>query len=74
METYLIYYDKTQTSREYLKYIYRNSIGTDTDIGDAIEFNDKETSLKVASYLNTREGVDKYKVLCIKTTIEEVTE
>lgn len=72
MEKYLIYYDETATSKKYIDTIYRNSISTDTDMGDAIEFMDKETALKVADYLNKRDSVSKYKVMCIKTTIEEV--
>ena len=74
MEKYLIYYNETSTSKKYIESIYRNSISTDTDIGDAIEFTDKETALKVAEYLNKRDSVSKYKVMCIKTTIEEVIE
>ena len=74
MEKYLIYYNETSTSKKYIETIYRNSTSTDTDMGDAIEFDDKETALKVADYLNKRDSVNKYKVMCIKTTIEEVVE
>lgn len=74
MEKYLIYYNETSTSKKYIESIYRNSLSTDTDMGDAIEFGDKDTALKVAEYLNKRDGVTKYKVMCIKTTIEEVIE
>jgi hypothetical protein len=74
MEKYLIYYNETSTSKKYIETIYRNSTSTDTDMGDAIEFDDKETALKVADYLNKRDSVSKYKVMCIKTTIEEVVE
>ena len=73
-EKYLIYFDETPTSKKYLRYIYRSSISSDTDIGDAIEFDDKETALKIKDYLNRREDVNKYKVMCIKTTTEEVVE
>lgn len=71
MEKYLIYFNETATSKKYIEYIYRNSVGTDTDIGDAIEFIDKDTALKVKDYLNSRDGVKKYKVMCVKTTVEE---
>lgn len=71
MEKYLIYFNETSTSKKYVEYIYRTSVSTDTDMGDAIEFDDKDTALKVAEYLNKRDGVTKYKVMCIKTTIEE---
>lgn len=74
MEKYLIYYNETSTSKKYIETIYRNSISTDTDMGDAIEFMDKDTALKVKDYLNNRDGVTKYKVMCIKTTTEEVVE
>lgn len=74
MEKYLIYYNESMTSKKYIGTIYRNTISTNTDMGDAIEFLDKETALKVAEYLNKRDSVSKYKVMCIKTTIEEVTE
>lgn len=75
MEKYLIYYNETSTSKQYISSIYRNSKSANTDMGDAIEFENKETALKVKEYLNKREGVTKYKVMCIKTTIdEEVTE
>lgn len=74
MEQYLVYYNETSTSKKYIISIYRNSLSTSTDMGDAIEFNDKDTALKVAEYLNKRDSVNKYKVMCIKTTIEEVVE
>ncbi len=71
MEKYIIYYNESSTSKQYISTIYRNSKSTTTDMGDAIEFEDKETVLKVKDYLNKREGVTKYRVMCIKTTIEE---
>lgn len=71
MEKYLIYYDETSTSKEYISTIYRNSKSTTTDMGNAIEFNDKETAILIKKYLNQREGTTKYKVMCIKTTIDE---
>lgn len=74
MEKYIIYYNETSTSKKYVETIYRNSISTDTDMGDAIEFSDKETALKVRDFLNTRDGVTKYKVMCIKTSVEEVVD
>lgn len=74
MEKYLIYYNESSTSKKYIETIYRNSLSSDTDMGDAIEFEDKETALKIADYLNKRDGVTKYKVMCVKTTIEEVVE
>ena len=74
MEKYLIYYNESDTCKKYVEYIQRNSCTHDTDMGDAIEFDDKETTLKVADYLNKRQKSYTYKVMCIKTTIEEVVE
>lgn len=71
METYIIFFDENQTSRKYLSTIYRNSTNETKDIGDAIEFNEKEMALEIAKYLSKRERQE-YKVLCIKTTMEEV--
>lgn len=73
-EKYLIYYNETSTSKKYVEYIQRNSCQHDTDMGDAIEFDDKDTALKVAEYLNKRQHSYKYLVMCIKTSIEEVVE
>jgi hypothetical protein len=71
MEKYVIYFNETSTSKEYIGTIYRNSKSAYTDIGEAIEFDDKETAIMVKDYMNKREGTTKYKVMCIKTTIEE---
>ena len=74
MEKYLIYYNETSTSKQYISSIYRNSKSVNSDMGDGIEFEDKETALKVKDYLNKREGTTKYKVMCIKTTVDEEVE
>ena len=75
MEKYLIYYEETPTSKKYVENIYRTSEGTDTDIGDAIEFDTKETALAVCEFLNRRNALrNRYKVMCIRTTIEEDVE
>ncbi len=74
MEKYLIYFNETSTSKQYISYIYRNSLSKSSDIGDAIEFFDKDTAIKVKDYLNKRDSVSKYKVMCIKTTIDEEVE
>ena len=71
MEKYIIYCDETTTSRKYVYTIYRNSVSDSKDIGDAIEFYDKDTAISVKNYLSKREKED-YKVLCIKTTFDEV--
>lgn len=71
MEKYIIYFDETQTSRKYLSTIYRNSTTESKDLGSAIEFDKKETALEMSEYLTKREKTE-YKVLCIKTTFEEI--
>lgn len=73
MEKYIIYFDETQTSRKYLSTIYRNSTNESKDMGSAIEFDKKEMALGISEYLSKREKQE-YRVLCIKTTIEEVKE
>ena len=42
-------------------------------MGDALELPSKELALGLCDYLNDRDS-EKYKVMCIKTTIEEVVE
>ena len=74
MEKYLIYFNETATCKKFIGTIYRNTTSEYTDMGDAIEFDDKETALKVRDYLNNRQKVTKHKVMCIKTTTEEVVE
>ena len=44
-EKYVIYYYETATSKQYIYTIYRNSVSHSKDIGDAIEFEDKETAM-----------------------------
>ena len=74
MEKYVIYYDSTPTCKNYITTIYRNSKSTSEDIGSAIEVTDKNTALTIKNLLNSREETKKYKVMCIKTTIEEEVE
>ena len=58
-----------------VEYIQSNGESTDTDIGDAIEFDNKELALTMCEFLNRRNASrNNYKVMCIKTTIEEVVE
>ena len=57
----------------YLTAIYRGSLSNSSDIGDALEFEDKETALNICKYVNERKDTSyTYKVLSIKTVIEEV--
>lgn len=74
MEKYLIYYNYTDTCKKYITTIQRTNTYTSEDTGDAIEMGDKETALKTRDYINEREKTSKYKVMCIKTTTEEVVE
>lgn len=73
MEKYLIYKDVNDMNRNFLRTIYRSSISEDNDIGEAIEFDNKELALLLADFLNKREN-EKYKVMLVKTTMEEVVE
>lgn len=71
MGKYLIYYDETPTSKKYVEYINRSGESVDSDIGDAIEFDDKELAIDTKDYLIRRGATRQYKVMCIKTMIEE---
>lgn len=73
MEKYLIYYNESADSKKFVYNVGRTSNSHSTDVGDAIEFDNKETALRVRDYINSRDGVTKYRVMCIKTTTEEVT-
>lgn len=73
METYIIYKYNNDEEKRYVEYIYRTSVSTDSDKGDAIEFDDKELALSVCAYLNRRGG-SVYKVAKIHTVVEDVTE
>ena len=73
MEKYIIYKEEGTSNKEYVGTIYRNSVSTDSDIGDALELPTKSLALDLCDFLNKRGNV-KYKVMCIKTTIEEVVE
>lgn len=70
MEKYVIYRIEGTSSKNFLSTIYRNSTSHSKDIGDAIEFENKDVAIRVMNYLNEREK-EKYRVMCIKTTIEE---
>ena len=71
MEKYLIFKKTSETNREYVYQIARNSIYTTDDMGSAIEFDDKETSLRVAKYLSDRDKNNKkYYVLSMVTDIK----
>lgn len=73
MEKYLIYYNESETSKQYVETIYRTYESLDKDMGDAIEFPTKELALLVCDFLRKRSQKD-YKVMLIKTTIEEEVE
>lgn len=73
MEKYIIYKEEGTSNKKYLETIYRNSVSTDVDMGDALELPTKSLALDLCEYLNKREN-EKYKVMCVKTTIEEVVE
>lgn len=71
MEKYLIFKKTSETNREYVYQISRNNIYTSDDMGSAIEFNDKKTTLSIAKYLTDRDkNRNKYFVLSMVTTID----
>lgn len=71
MEKYLVFKKTSETNREYVYQISRNSIYTSDDMGSAIEFDDKEISLSVAKYLTNRDkNSNKYFVLSMVTTMD----
>lgn len=73
MEKYIIYKVEGTSSKKYIQTIYRSDTSESVDVGNAIEFSNKELALKICEYLNEREN-EKYKVMLIKTTIIEEVE
>lgn len=71
-EKYMIYYNETETCKKYVSSIYRGSTNETTDIGDAIEFDELKVALEMMKYLNRRRNNYNFKILCVRTTIEEV--
>lgn len=73
MEKYLIFKKTSETNREYVYYIQRNSTSTSDDIGNAIEFDNKELALSMAKFLTNRDNNNrKYYVLSMVTTIDVI--
>lgn len=73
MTKYVIYKNEGTTNKKFIQTIYRNTTCESSDMGDALELPNKELALGLCDYLNDRNS-EKYKVMCIKTTIEEVVE
>lgn len=73
MTKYIIYKNEGTSSKKFIQTIYRNDTSESLDMGNAIEFSDKELALELCDYLNDRE-TEKYKVMSITTTIEEDVE
>lgn len=75
MEKYIIFQNKREY-RVYVDTIYRNSVSTDRDIGEAIEFSDIDMAKSICSYINVRENIinneDKYKILEVSTQFKEI--
>ena len=69
----MIYKKENETNKRFIYSIGRGSCNTSGDMGDAIEFNDKEIALMLAKSLSKRDR-ENYRVLSITTTIEEVME
>lgn len=73
MEKYLIFEKTSESNREYVYQIGRSNIYTSDDIGNAIEFNNKETALMVAKYLTDRnKHSKKFFVLSMVTKIDVI--
>lgn len=69
MEKYLIFRKTSETNREYIYQISRNSVSTQDDIGYAIEFDNRELAISMATYLTNRDSNGKkYFVLSMITT------
>ena len=71
MEDYIIFKYDTDGKKRYVESIYKTSTSTDSDIADAIKFNDKDLALKIRDYLNSRESYE-FKVCKIETKVEEI--
>lgn len=73
MEKYLIFEKTSETNRKYVYQISRNSLYTTEDIGDAIEFYDKETAMLIAKYLTKRnESNKRFYVLSMITEVKVI--
>lgn len=73
METFVVFDKTSETNREYLKTLHRANYYTDKDIGEAIEFPNKELAISIANYLNDREECKTFYVLKITTTEEVIS-
>lgn len=73
MEKYILQRIYDSDKPVYLATIYRGSLSHSSDIGEALEFEDKETALNICKYVNERKDSSyTYKVLLVKTVIEEI--
>lgn len=73
MEKYIIFEKTSETNRKYVYQISRNSLYTTEDIGDAIEFYDKETAILIAKYLTKRnESNKRFYVLSMITEVKVI--
>lgn len=76
-EKYIIFKREGTSSKKYLTTIYRNSISTSSDIGDALEFNNKDLAVDLAEILGKRERETLYVLSVVTTTTvigEEMTD
>lgn len=73
MEKYLIFEKTSETNRKYVYQIGKNSIFTTEDIGNGIEFYDKETAMLIAKYLTKRNETNKrFYVLSMITEVKVI--
>lgn len=73
MEKYVIFEKTSETNRKYVYQISRNNLYTTEDIGNAIEFYDKETAMLIAKYLTKRNETNKrFYVLSMTTEVKVI--
>lgn len=63
MNTYVIFEQVTDTNRQYVTQIYRTSIYTSKDIGDAIEFDTIDEAKIVRDLVARRDKSKTYRIL-----------
>ena len=73
MIKYVIFKNEGTSNKKFVQTIYRASTSESSDMGDALELSNKELALQLCEYLNEREN-EKYRVMSISVTLEEVVE
>ncbi len=68
MNKYVIFEQSTETNRDYVTQIYRTSVYTSKDVGDAIELDTIEEAKIIRDIVSRRNKMKNYKILEIVTT------